>query len=213
MTASKEVIYLKGYLRGKSYVQAIKALILAEKLHEGQKRRSGEPYIIHPVRVANGLISLGIADESIVIAALLHDILEDTKVTKEQLLGKYALPKEAVEIIVLLTKKKKNYDAQEYYHNIGESSKATIVKIADRCHNIATLQFFNDEKIAAYVKDTEKYIYPLFKKLKDREPGYEDSVYYMKYHIDSIIGVVRALRKDIFVNEEIIIVADYENIL
>ena len=201
MIASKEIIYLKGYLRGKSYIHAIKALILAEKLHEGQKRRSGEPYIIHPVRVANGLISLGIADESIIIAALLHDILEDTKITKEQLLGKYSLTKEAVELIALLTKKKKGYDAQEYYDNIGKSSKATIVKIADRCHNIATLQFFNDEKIGAYVKDTEKYIYPLFEKLNDREPYYEDSIYYMKYHIDSIIGVVRTLRKDIFEKE------------
>ncbi|MGL4992492.1 MAG: HD domain-containing protein [Sarcina sp.] len=201
MMASKEVIYLKGYLRGKNYLDAIRALNLAEKLHSGQKRRSGEPYIIHPVRVANGLISLGIVDENIVISALLHDILEDTKVTYEELLDLYKLPAEAANIILRLTKKSENYDADEYYEVIGECPKATIVKIADRCHNIATLQFFNDEKIGLYVRDTEKYIYPLFNKIKDQEPWYEDSIYYMKYHIDSIIGVVRALRKDIFENE------------
>ncbi|MGL4760964.1 MAG: HD domain-containing protein [Sarcina sp.] len=201
MSASKEIIYLKGYLRGKNYLHAIKALILAERLHAGQTRRSGEPYIIHPVRVANGLISLGIADESMVIAALLHDVLEDTSITAKMLLNEEKLPKEAVDIIVLLTKSK-NYNAQEYFGNIAGSSKAAIVKIADRCHNIATLQFFDDQKIGKYVEDTEKYIYPLFNKIKDKEPCFEDSIYYMKYHIDSIIGVVRALRSDIFKPKE-----------
>ncbi|WP_297521870.1 HD domain-containing protein [uncultured Clostridium sp.] len=197
MSASKEIIYLKGYLRGKNYLQAIKALILAERLHEGQTRRSGEPYIIHPVRVANGLISLGIADENMIIAALLHDVLEDTSMTSKMLVNEQKLPKDAVEIIVLLTKEK-DYKADAYYNNIAGSSKAAIVKIADRCHNIATLQFFDDQKIGKYVADTEKYIYPLFNKIKDTDPSFEDSIYYMKYHIDSIIGVVRALRRDIF---------------
>ena len=201
MTATKEIIYLKGYLRGRNFLKAIKALILAERLHDGQSRRSGEPYIIHPVRVANGLISLGIVDESILIAALLHDILEDTEITEKQLITEHGLSKEAVDIIVLLTKTK-NYNADKYYENIGKSSKATIVKIADRCHNIATLQFFNDEKIGLYVQDTEKYIYPLFEKVKDSEPLYEDSIYYMKYHIESIIAVVRSLRADIFKEKE-----------
>ena len=71
---------------GKDYDMAVieKAYLFANKAHAGQKRKSGEPYIVHPISVANILVSLGMDTES-VVAALLHDVVEDTPVTLEDI--------------------------------------------------------------------------------------------------------------------------------
>ncbi|RKX72910.1 MAG: hypothetical protein DRP60_12860 [Spirochaetes bacterium] len=65
--------------------EILKALHWSRKLHEGQKRESGEPYIIHPIRTAEILIDMKL-DPPAIQAALLHDVLEDTEITKDALL-------------------------------------------------------------------------------------------------------------------------------
>ena len=83
---NKEILFLKGYLKGKGFNDALKAINLAETAHSTALRKSGEPFVSHPIRIANALVSLGVEDEKILIVAILHDILEDTDVTREELL-------------------------------------------------------------------------------------------------------------------------------
>ena len=94
---------------GKEYDMALveKAYLFANKAHAGQKRKSGEPYIVHPVSVANILVSLGMDTES-VVAALLHDVVEDTPVTLDDIRRTFG--DTTAQIIDGLTKLKVSYN-------------------------------------------------------------------------------------------------------
>ncbi len=125
-----------------------KAFLFAKTAHEGQYRKSGEPYISHPLAVAKivyeemGLLTTGI------IGAFLHDVLEDTPVSKEEIQSQFG--KTVLDIIAGLTKISKiegaelgdSYQAQNYRQilmTISDDIRVVIIKIADRLHNMRTL--------------------------------------------------------------------------
>lgn len=127
-----------------------KAFLFAKNAHDGQYRKSGEPYISHPLAVARivyeemGLFATGI------IGAFLHDVLEDTPVTKEEIENQFG--KTVVDIVAGLTKISKiegndwgadiSYQAQNYRQilmTISDDIRVVIIKIADRLHNMRTL--------------------------------------------------------------------------
>lgn len=81
-----------------------RAFIFAENAHKGQVRKSGEPYITHPVEVAKILMNLGM-EETVVIAGLLHDVLEDTNVTKEEIEKEFG--KDVLSLVEAITKLEK----------------------------------------------------------------------------------------------------------
>lgn len=185
---NEELLYLKGYLKGKGFDRAVKAVNLAEELHADAKRKSGEPYISHPCRIANALISLKIDDEEILIATILHDVLEDTDIMAELLESYFG--KEATSIIKLVTKQK-GVTTETYYKNISMDKKATIVKVADRCHNVSTMYFFSEEKMKEYIEETETYILPMCSQISNDYPEVADYLYTMKYQIESILETAK----------------------
>ena len=185
---NKEVLFLKGWLKGRGFNSALKAIHIAEVAHIDLKRRSGEPFISHPVRIANALVSLGVEDEDILTIAILHDIIEDTDLTREDLLESFN--EDIVSAIELLTKRD-DLSINDYYKNIFTNPKACIVKIADRCHNVSTMYFFNEVKTKNYIKETETYIIPLCSAISNNYPYLSNYVYYMKYHIESILETTK----------------------
>ena len=185
---NKEILFLKGYLKGKGFNDALKAINLAETAHSSVLRKSGEPFISHPIRIANALVSLGVDDEKILIVSILHDILEDTYVTREDLLDVFN--GDVVDSIELLTKHE-GMTLDCYYKNICLNPNASIVKIADRCHNVSTMYFFDESKIRIYIEETEKYIIPLCSYVSNKYPEYSNYAYYMKYHIESILETTK----------------------
>lgn len=190
----KEFAYLKGFAMGKNLEQTLKALTIAKKFHFGQYRKSGEPYILHPVRVALELLSLGIVDDTILAASILHDLFEDCKeeLAGIDLMDEYELSQEVMTLARLLTKRS-GMPTSEYYDNISGNPKASIIKISDRCHNVSTMAgVFTEEKILEYIDETKNYVIPLCKKIKDFHPVYADIVCVMQYHILSVIGAIEA---------------------
>lgn len=186
--ANKEILFLKGYLKGRGFNSALKAINLAETAHMDVLRKSGEPFVSHPIRIANALVSLGVDDEKILIVAILHDILEDTNVTREELLDTFK--EDIVDSIELLTKQE-GMTLDCYYENIHLNPTASIVKIADRCHNVSTMYFFNEQKTRMYIEETEKYIIPLCSFVSNNYPELSNYAYYMKYHIESILETTK----------------------
>ena len=81
---------LRSYLTEEQISQVVRAYYFAEKAHEGQYRRSGDPYITHPLAVANILVDMHM-DYASLMAAMLHDVIEDTGVSKEQLAEEFSL--------------------------------------------------------------------------------------------------------------------------
>lgn len=100
------------------------AILFATKAHKGQKDKGGKPYILHPLRV---MLCCKKQEEQ--ITAILHDVLEDTNNTKEDL-QKAGFSDEIVEAVVCLTKQK-NEDYFDYIHRVKQNKIARIVKLAD----------------------------------------------------------------------------------
>ena len=126
------------------------ALEFAKAKHKGQKRIGGDDYITHPIAVCEIVKSQGF-DESYQIAALFHDLLEDTDATEEEIL-RYGNP-EILKSVKLLTKEK-GYDMSEYISAIKNNPIAFAVKAADRLHNLQCAIIANEEFKRKYILET-----------------------------------------------------------
>ncbi len=143
--------------------------LLLEHVFEGRKRKTGDPYITHPYAVKEILENVGINEISILNAALLHDVLEDTDIQKVYLTIRFG--QKIANIVEILSKKniwntsyctmKNNLDEMEgvwlYY------PEAVIIKMADRLHNLQTIHGFSYNKQREYIKETKQLLLPLFK--------------------------------------------------
>ena len=130
-----------------------KALEFATEKHSGQLRIGGIPYISHPVAVAEILGDKGYGTEY-QIAALFHDLLEDTDATEAEIL---ALSNERVLEAVKLLTKEKGYDMAEYIRGIKENPLATAVKAADRLHNLRCAVVTSESFKKKYIKESKKW--------------------------------------------------------
>ena len=177
------------------------ALELATQAHAGQLRLSGRhcaektPYIVHPLTVAQHGLALGVREENIVVAALLHDVVEDTSVTLAQL----PFGSEIVDMVERLTFVKPadpaaKLAAQErYYGRIGESEAATVVKILDRCHNVSTMAgSFSPAKVERYIAETRRFVVPLCQRLQQSE-RYGQLAWTVQYQIESLLATAEVL--------------------
>ena len=126
---------------------------MANKAHSGQKRATGEPYIFHPLSVAYILSELEL-DRNAIVAALLHDVAEDTDTTLEDIESQFG--KEIAFLVDGVTKlsqfKYKNKEDQQLenfqkmFLAMAEDVRVVIIKLADRLHNMRTLWVFRKEK-------------------------------------------------------------------
>lgn len=149
-----------------------KAFFFAQNAHAGQKRKSGEPYIIHPLEVAKILVDLGM-DENVVIAGLLHDVLEDTNIAPEIIEKEFN--KDILSLVEAITKLEKlsfypteAYRAQNLRKMLiamAKDIRVVIIKLADRLHNMQTLQYQESENQKRIAKETLEIYAPLAHRL------------------------------------------------
>ena len=146
----------------------IKAYEIALKLHDGQFRKSGEPYIIHPIAVAKILANFGMDNETI-IAGLLHDVVEDTDYTREQLVEDF--DEKIAQLVDGVTKLGNiSYDSSEaaqaenfrkLFLAMSKDIRVLIIKLADRLHNMRTLEYMPTHKRVAKAMETLEIYAPL----------------------------------------------------
>ena len=149
-----------------------KAYYYAEELHKGQKRQSGEDYITHPLNVAYTLAEM-YADTDTLCAALLHDTLEDTEITKEQIAIDFN--DDVANLVDGVTKISRMNFATKQDQNLANTRKIItsitndvriiIIKLADRLHNMRTLQFKSELKQKENAKETLLLYVPLADRL------------------------------------------------
>ena len=128
----------------------LRALEFAKAKHKGQKSIGGDDYITHPMAVSEIVKNQGF-DENYQIAALFHDLLEDTDATQEEIL-RYG-NQEILEAVTRLTKKK-GYDMAEYVSAIKQNPIAFAVKAADRLHNLNCAIVTDEEFKRKYILET-----------------------------------------------------------
>ncbi len=144
----------------------------AERMHAGQKRDSGEPYIVHPTSVADILLDLGL-DCSTVAAALLHDCIEDTAATEGEVRELFG--EKIAELVIGVTKldkitfKSKEEEQAENFRRMffamAKDIRVILIKLADRLHNMRTIESISHERQQAIAKETLEIYAPLASRL------------------------------------------------
>ena len=150
----------------------MKAYNYAVEMHGDQKRNSGEPYIVHPLQVAYTLAEMGL-DEQTIAAALLHDVVEDTDATNEDIVREFG--KEVSEMVAGVTKlsniqfatveenQVENY--RKMFLAMGKDIRVILIKLADRLHNMRTLKYLKRDRQIANAKETMELYSPLANRL------------------------------------------------
>lgn len=188
----KPYMFIKGFAVGKDLKETRMALTLAQRLHDGQHRKDGTPYLSHPLKVCSTLISYGIDDDATLAAALLHDVLEDCADRLpgggEDLVRVFGLSREVLELIELLTKRSGLDDAQlsAYFQRIQSCPKAALIKLSDRLHNSSTLYTFTIPKMRKYIRETAVFLIPMASYCKRYYPDYANAFSILKTSIDSM---------------------------
>ena len=164
--------------------EIVKAYEFAKKMHGEQCRKSGEPYIIHPLEVAYTLACLGM-DESTICAALLHDTIEDTTITRKQIIQE--LSEEIADMVEGVTKLGKidystieeqqveNY--RKMFLAMGKDIRVILIKLADRLHNMRTLKHLSRDRQIANAKETMELYAPLANRL---------GIYSLKWELEDL---------------------------
>ena len=181
----EDIIAIVKKRRGRHDIKLIqKAYEYAKAKHGDQLRKSGEPYIIHPVQVAYTLAELGL-DEDTICAALLHDVLEDTNTSYEDLEKEFN--EEVAYMVDGVTKLSKlqyasveeqqveNY--RKMFLAMGKDIRVILIKLADRLHNMRTLKFLSRDRQIANAKETMELYAPLANRL---------GVYSLKWELEDL---------------------------
>lgn len=163
---------LKTYLDASHVEKCYQAFLVAEKAHEGQMRRSGEPYITHPVAAALILAKMRL-DYQTIMATLLHDVVEDTSISKDELIRLFGEDVTAlVDGVTKLTKIKFESRAEAQAENFRKmvlamvkDIRVIIVKLADRFHNMHTLGAMPSRKRRRIAIETLEIYAPIANRL------------------------------------------------
>ena len=161
-----------------------KAYLKAKELHKDQKRKSGEPYIIHPKAVALILADLGMDDET-VAAGLLHDVIEDTGYTYDQCAADFGeTVAQLVDGVTKLTSLVYSSEEEKQAENIrkmflamSHDIRVIVIKLADRVHNLRTIDYQTPAKIYEKCKESLEIYAPLAARL---------GIYAFKFEIEDI---------------------------
>lgn len=149
-----------------------KAYIYASRKHEGQARKSGEPYLVHPLEVAYRVAEMGL-DEASICAALLHDTIEDTDTTREELSELFG--EDVAELVDGLTKlskveftQREERQAESFRKMLVATARdirVLLIKLADRLHNMSTLEHLAPEAQERIAQETRDIYAPLANRL------------------------------------------------
>ena len=192
--------FVKSSAAAKGLLQTQRALPFARDSHLGQVRKgkAGIPYISHPLTMCCQALALGLDEDRLLAAILLHDVVEDCGVSPEE------LPFDAeVRETVRLLSKDPGHEADEegydkvYFEAISGHPHAMFIKLLDRCHNLSVMSSgFTRERMLDYIAHTQRFVMPLSDTLRKMAPRYSDACFLLKYQMLSLMHLAARLIMD-----------------
>lgn len=171
--------YLRGRLDGPGFEQSQKALAFARRAHEGQLRKSGVPYIVHPLSMACDAIACKGATDEIIATILLHDVCEDCNIPLS------ALPvndvvRQGVKLMTIrpFEGEEKTETKRRYFHELLYSKEAIICKAFDRYANLNDAEgILSEDAIVKNIVETHELLMPVLKEAKYEYPELSDMLH------------------------------------
>ena len=188
--------FVKAKAQAAGLTQTLAALPLMRQKHAGQERKGSDvPYAAHPLTLACHALAMGIVDDDVLAAALLHDVVEDTDTSLSELpVGERV--REAVRLVshnTYGTESDKEKNKPLYYGNIAENPLAALIKCMDRCNNLSTMaDGFSKPKMVKYVKQTEEYVLPLLTVVKN-VPEWNNAAWLLRYQMMTMLETFKRL--------------------
>ena len=185
--------YVKTTAQSLNMTNTLKALFVAYESHKGKNRKNSDiPYIYHPLSMACHALSMGIKEDEVIAAILLHDTVEDDKTVS---LKKLPVNDQTKDLVGLLTKEDvddshKAEMLDRYYAALIKNPKAALIKCIDRCNNLSTMAwgFVNRDDQRRYIIETDKYYPEILKAIKS-VPEYSNAYWLLKYQIESMLDI------------------------
>jgi len=210
---------LDKYMPGKDRTIILEAIEYAQDKHKAQKRKDGSPYIIHPLAVAEIIAEMGL-DTDAILGALLHDCIEDTDASFDDIARRFGTTTaELVEGVTKLTRANFSSSEEQQMENLrkmfmamSKDIRVVLIKIADRLHNMRTMQYQTPEKQISKCRETMDIYAPLAHRLGMQKlkweledialqyldpAGYEDIMAYLKAHKEQGEAFMRTVQEKI----------------
>ena len=171
--------YLRGRLDGPGFEQSRTALVFARKAHAGQTRKSGLPYIVHPLSMACDAIACKGATDEIIATILLHDVCEDCNIPLSAL-PVNGIVRQGVKLMTIrpFQGEEKAETKRRYFHELLDSREAIICKAFDRYANLNDAEgILSEEAIVKNVHETHEYLMPVIKEAKYEYPELSDMLH------------------------------------
>ena len=146
----------------------------------------------HPLTMACHALAMGLDDDVLLAALLLHDVCEDCQVAPEEL----PVDEEVRRIVALVTKPedKRLFSEEKYYKAILENPEACMVKCIDRCNNVSGMAFgFKPDRMQKYIRETEEW-YPKLLRAVKAVPRYNNAAWLLSYQIRSILQTAKRIQ-------------------
>ena len=210
---------LQKYMPGKDMTVIEEAIQYAREQHKDQKRKDGSPYIIHPLAVAEIVAEMGL-DTDAVLGALLHDCIEDTDTSRDDIAQRFGdTTAEMVEGVTKLTRANFSSSEERQMENLrkmfmamSKDIRVVLIKIADRLHNMRTMQYQSPEKQISKCRETMDIYAPLAHRLGMQKikweledislryldaASYDDIMSYLKAHKEHDEAFMRTIQEKI----------------
>ena len=200
--------FVKAKAQVAGLTQTLAALPLMRDSHSGVTRDGSDvPYAVHPLTMACHALAMNLADDDVLAAVLLHDVVEDDKSGEDPETLLSSLPvgdtvRNAVRLVSHNTYLKRGEDRDparkdaikpQYYSNIAGNPLAALVKCMDQCNNLSSMAAgFSKDKMVSYVKQTEKYVLPLLEVVK-AVPEWNNAAWLLKYQMMTMLEAFKRM--------------------
>jgi GTP pyrophosphokinase len=191
----KMFTYLRGYLIGAKMEESLKALQFAREKHAGQTRKGGEPYIVHPLRMACYAVALDIRNDNIIATILLHDVVEDCGVMISNLPFNDSI-KTGVKYMTVapLAGEDKADTKRRYFQQLLESKEAIVCKALDRYDNLSSMAgVLSEDAVRKNVIETNDLLLPVLKEAKEKWVDLSNILFILRTNIRNINDTLYAI--------------------